>query len=777
MRHTIPISRAAGWLAAFCAAATLSKAILEPNDRMQFADGLYVRGFYELAVKEYLAVVGDEPANAPLDTAVFRAGECYRQLGRREMAERFYKRILTDFPQSPHRFLAEFRRAELFVGAGQYADAAQLLRTLLESKPPDEVAASARYYLGYSLYKTDLAAEAEQNLKAVIEQFPESPFFSFACLALAELYQKQQRPPADIRALFKQAADKPASPRTGAEALFQWGDFAYRAGAFEESARAYAQLLERYPDDRRVAEARVPFAWAALQADQFATVLALADERLAAGDSSQEDWLYLRANCLRQLQRPDEALAAYGRLLEQYPRGARSGAAAYEKALIAFRRGDYAAVMEQAASLQNVPGVEEDAGWLVAESLAALGKGPEAVTAFAGLAARFPSSDRAPRALFRQAELQQAAGAFEEAAAVCRKLVEVYPKDALAPEALFLSAFCQARLGRHKEALRDSLALLKNYPDDPRADLALYQAAMAEIQLEKPQDALKTLQRLLKEHPGSERNLDARVAVGILHEEAGRLDEAEAVLREALAQKPKASEVPGIQYRLAGVLQKQGKEQEAAALIQQLLDSPVLKEMPPALLEWLADLQLRQGAPAKALGAAKALVACADTPAWKQIGWYWIGRSQEADGKIKPAREAYEKVLAENARTAEAAETAQRLGDLALAAGDVDRAVSAYTEAAERAGEPELMPVRARAYFGLGQASAAREQWEEAARYFMSVAVLFDDPELAPRSLHEAAAAFDRLGRSDDRRKTLEELRARYPGSEWARPEPAKESS
>ena len=76
--------------------------------------------------------------------------------------------------------------------------------------------------------------------------------------------------------------------------------------------------------------------------------------------------------------------------------------------------------------------------------------------------------------------------------------------------------------------------------------------------------------------------------------------------------------------------------------------------------------------------------------------------------------------------------------------------------------------MRARSYFGLGQAAAARDRSEEAARYFMSVAVLYDDPELTPEALYRAAEAFQKLGRAGDRDKALAELRQRYPQSSWA---------
>jgi TolA-binding protein len=78
-----------------------------------------------------------------------------------------------------------------------------------------------------------------------------------------------------------------------------------------------------------------------------------------------------------------------------------------------------------------------------------------------------------------------------------------------------------------------------------------------------------------------------------------------------------------------------------------------------------------------------------------------------------------------------------------------------------------LISFRAKSYYGLGQVAAGREQWEQAARYYMSVAVLFDDPQLTPECLFRAAEAFGKIGREEDRTKALEELKTRYPDSRW----------
>ena len=137
-------------------------------------------------------------------------------------------------------------------------------------------------------------------------------------------------------------------------------------------------------------------------------------------------------------------------------------------------------------------------------------------------------------------------------------------------------------------------------------------------------------------------------------------------------------------------------------------------------------------------------------------------------GQAGPAREAYRKAVdAPSGR--EPVEAAYRLGRLALTAGDRAEAESALTRAAERADSEELADLRSRSYFALAELEEAAGRLEAAARTFLSVALLYDDPELTPQALYRAARVLRQAGRVTEAEQTRRELRERYPDSEWVR--------
>jgi TolA-binding protein len=137
-------------------------------------------------------------------------------------------------------------------------------------------------------------------------------------------------------------------------------------------------------------------------------------------------------------------------------------------------------------------------------------------------------------------------------------------------------------------------------------------------------------------------------------------------------------------------------------------------------------------------------------------------------GRTEEAEAAFRKALEVEARTAFAAEAALYLGDLATAAGRAEEARTFHEKAASMASSDDQLSIRARAYAGLGRAAMAAGEMGDAARYFMGVAILYEDPELVPECLAGAVKAFLAQGQTASAREAARELKERYPASREA---------
>lgn len=753
-------------LLVLCSLPLAAPAVTAP-DQLQFADGLFARGLYDLAAREYLSVASQ--AGAPVDQALFRAAEAYRLLGDRAQASPLYRRVADEFPQREYAGRANFRYAEIAVVGGEYVDAVNRFRALVSREPPAEVLAPALYYLGYAQRKMKMPDEAEQAYRRLVKDFPDSPYAAPARVDLADVLIRKGGSAPEIRKLLEVAAERAAGERTGAEALYLLGDFTFRAAEYGASADAFGRLLRDYPQDPRSREARRSAAWAYFRAEKPAEALAIAGAPPEADDPHAVEWLYLRANSLRQLGRTEEAAAAYAQLLDRHPDAALAQAARYETAVMAFQAKDYARAYELSMQVAPAPDFAPDLAWLRAESARAAGRRNEAIQHYEELVRDFGSSDRAPAARFQVARLLQEEGRHADASRRYRELVEAHPDHELAAEALFASAYCRVLAKDYEEAVRDWDVLLKRYPSFAARDEALYGKAQAEVELNRAAAARATLETLLKGFPKSKLAAEAHYLLGSLMESEDHFEAAEYHYRMATLKKPDPSLVRKIEFRRVAVLQRQGRHDEAAQTLNGLVEAGGDEvKVPPALLDWLVRWNFAKELYPETERAARQLAVSAPQPAWQQIGWYFAGRSLQAQNRGDEARAAYDQALAKDAATREGVEAALYLGRAAAAAKDWDAAAKGFGLAAERGGTEDLADIRAQSYFGLGQVAAAREKWEDAARYFMSVAVLYDDPELAPESLFRAAECFGHANRPSDGQKALAELKERYPSSPWA---------
>lgn len=745
---------------------------LEPKEQLQFADGLYSRGLWEVALKEYQTYLAASPSGegAMVEAVHYRMGECWRQLGKADEAESAYSRAYAESAAGEYHFRAGLRRAELMEAAGRLQDEVQLLTAMVSQGPSSDIDAACRYALGNAQVKAGQKGEGAETYAAVLKAHPGSPYAGYAALALAGLRQGVAGQEAGLEALYLVAVSNPASARVGAEGWFQLGDFYFRGKRFEQSARAYEKLAALYPADERVIESRMQMAWAFHHAGLYADALPVCDRALASADvKNPAEWLYIKANCERQLVRNEAAVNTYAALIQKYPQAEMADYAAYERSLTFYKMGDFSNAVRQARSLNLTPRIKKDVYWLLAEGNAALGDEAGAVQYYRLLTTEFPASELAADALYRLGHLMQKRGELRQAAEVFGQLAADYPKHELAPQALFAEASCLGRAKQNEDAVVAWAKVIEKYPDSKFVEESLYQKAMVEVFLRRDEQARGTLGELLARFPGTRFLADAQFWMGVLLEEQGKWDESERAFRKSLESKPSPEMQQKGRFRLGLVLQRKGMVDEAAGLFQLLMETSLKAQFTPELLEWLAEYHLGRKQFVMAGEVADALMARGGTDSWKQIAWAIKGKAALGQGRPVLAREAFESAVGIEIKGGAAAESRLRLGDLRLAAGEVTEAKAEYERAAGMAAADSLLSVRVHAYAGIAKALKAQGNLGDAARHFLSVAVLFDDPVLVPECLDEAAEAFAKAGRKEESDKVVKELLDRYPDSDWAK--------
>jgi TolA-binding protein len=747
---------------------------LTESDHLQFANGLYARGMDEMAIGEYRRFLQAFPQSKQADVARFRMGRSHARLGRAREAEAEFAVVFRQFPQSAFRARAGYSLAQAQRAGGRHLQAAKTLQDLIDLPPPPDLEATAWYALADSLMELENLQAALNTFERVRRSYPDSPVYSLTLLRLANLYAAGEFfDLAKADKLYAALIAKPPSDRLAAEALFQRAGMHYRQKTYTLAADSYRTLLQRHPQDTRAREARIYAAWSAHHAGLHAEALKLA---AAPHGERADEWLYLKANSERSLLQYAEAVRSYGQLLENHPASPYAPAARFESALASYRAGHYADAIAMGGSVKVAPAIARDLYWLLAESHAALKQGNEAVQYYRLLLDRFPDSPVAADAAYRLALHLQERGHRKEAVRFFRMVAEKWPRKPFAPNALLASAECQAEDRQPEEALRDLVALLKAYPQHALAESALYRKALHEIRLKRDAAALATLATLLERYPQTKFLAEASYWQGRILKQENKSKEAEARFRQVLAAKPADALQREAVFHLALLLLADPQRHvEAANLMQPLVGGRGATSLTLDHLRWLAEFRFERQDFQDSLSAAQALAQSAPPGGMRQIGWTLVGRAQIALDQSAKARAAFARALQEKAQTAFLTEAAWRLGELALTARQYKEAARHFTLAAESAEETDLgRSLRARSYAGLGRTAQAENRLEDAARFFMSVAILYDDPELTPECLHQAALLFEKLEQPERARQAARELAERFPESPQAKSRSAR---
>jgi tetratricopeptide (TPR) repeat protein len=762
LRLGVAILALAGW-------AAVSSAELPLEDRIQLADSLFEREMADLALKEYLALLREVPDRIDQPRILFQAAECFRQSSQDEVALGYYRRVAGLYPDSAPAARALYRMGELALAAGNSAEAIGHFQSAAEAKAaPGNLVAAARLMQARALGKAGRDAEAEALFLSILDKHPDSELASDAALEAGDLIRKAGSRAAAEAELYRRLILLRENEPAGLEARWRLADLAFREKRYVDAADACEALLRKAPDSPQARSARLVAAWSFLQTGRWAESARLAEEAIGEpGATPSAEWLYVLANARRQLKDSAKALEAYDRLLAAGAAGPFTEAAAYESALVAFHKGDAADAIRRATGWKPSGAMRGEVDWLLAEAYSAAGRTDEAVQHYRALMEAKPADRRAPEAAYRLGRVLQSRKAWLEAAEAFRFAAGAGGPEDLTARARHSAAFCLAEAGRHAEALTEWARLLQDFPKHPIGEDAQFRKALSEIYTDQPDVARETLRGFLDAWPQSRYAADARFWRGVLLEKAGRDADAEREYRAGLEASPGEDLRDRLRLRLAGVLQRQQRVDEAADLYQGLLSSPVAKEIPPPLLAWLARCQLERKRPDEADAAARRLIAVqeGDAASWQTLGWYLIGRVHALRGEGEQALAAFEQVAASTVASREPVEALVWAGDLHLESGRAEEARKRYETAVERSNGSNLGDLRVRALFGLGRVAQAAEAWEDAVRYYQSVALLFDDPVFSPRALQLAADGLKKLGREEEARKTLQELAERYPAA------------
>ena len=730
--------------------------------QLAIADGLYVRKLYDLAAPEYEKYLGQYSGDSSRPSAMYRLADCYSKLGQEAPATSTYRLLITEIGSGEFVGSAAFRLGSRAFDQKDFQSAAPLYAKAYENAKSSEVKITARYYQAKCLELTNKKNEAKSVYEEVARTREKNPYRDAARLSVAyfalESNQREQ-----AFQLFEDLGGDATKPVVKAEAMTRAGILAEDLKKRDRAEQLFKSTIALNAEGKWKQIAQLELMKLEYDGDKFSQILDSYTKNLnALGDETKPGVLLIVGNSYRQIGKHQKALEVYNQLIRQYSATSEAADARYQRLLSLDQLRDPSLAKEVDSYLATGPARDrtDKAKLLKAQALVQQNEFALAAKLYLELVnSSLPDGYKADcyyAAGYAFSQIQDK----ERAIQAFSGLIEHFPTYKNVSKALLKRALLYQETKNYHAALQDFSAIIQSYGDSDERETALLQEALTLGQQGEYAEMNNTFQQLLKEFPNSAGAAQASYWIGWTAFDQKRYADAIAPLIDARRRNPSEYDEK-VGLRLIYCYQTLNQAPDVAREVDNFVkgDSKRISVVADAC-RWLGGVfyDAKQYP-----GAAKYLSLITnnlDKTAFDKLVWLTLANSQNQLQAFPEAVSAANNYLEQATDPADRARGFVALSSAQLGAKRFDDATKAAEQALTLQPEGRL---NAEARMCVGEVEFARGNYENAAKSYLSVAVLYEDPEVTPRALEKAYQAFQQAGNQDQASKTLSELKTRFP--------------
>lgn len=732
------------------------------DERLDFANGLYNRNMYEMAIVEYEKLIEQQPDHPAREDILFRLGESHFFLKKYVEAEGLYQQFLEKFPAGSQSETAKLRLGESAYHQSKKDQARTFLEPLTQSASVS-IRNTALFYLGKLLYENGDYTRAYQELLAIQTPSEENPYWEMANYYLGDIKARENRFE-EAAVFFRQMynSDKADLKQIAA---FNLGKCAFQQKNYTAAAPLFLEAHQNGPHPQLSDDAYINYLNTLFLSGSFEELLSKYDAGAIESDAKKLSAKILAANALLQTENYQDGAGLFNQILDGgglEPRDKESAELGLLEALLKLEKYDTAAEARAGMNPERAF-FKERWNYLSAEILKRSGRTESALDFYNKLAADSRDADYIKQALLGQAYLLLEEGKLTEAYDALSAYLKDYPTSPEAVKCAHDKILIQIKLKNWPQAIADSAAFLKRYPEDEHALSVERRLASLHLQVEDYEKAFTIYQSILDQRaPAPEDRGEILFYMAYARQLAGRLEEASEIYQQLDPAVLKPDLKAAAFKNKAYIFIQQDKLPEAAGTYSEFLASFPDQALDEQIYLWLYDYYLTEEN-GKALldvldHAARTLKA--ETPGDGRLDFY-RGEALRLQSQFEESLAYYDR----NIQTENAFALKSRFGKgLSLESlNRLDEAKSVFETVLTSAGEEHAVAIRAR--MQIAEILSAMNLPEEAAKAYLATAILYDEESYVPQALWYAGNEFTRAGRTREARKAYEELIERYPAN------------
>ena len=792
-------------------------------------DALYARGIaYEEANKIDQAVASFQQLlgsceNEELITDVhLRLGDMMIMRKDFPRAIRSFDAAIKTAATDDDRAYAIFRQAYAMVQSDRPSDAAAKYEKLIRDFPKSPYAATATLASAQSTYRSgDMDAAAERFTKVLQQNNPVAA--TEAAHWLARIYLGKNQPD-QAAAVAKKQIDAGAKGEFATDLQVDFAEaLALNPKTVERSIRVSEQVYREAPDDPLAPRALYNAAFSALQINQSAKAMSLAEEftRKFPKDTLLPDIQFIAAEGQLLTGKFDKAATTYRKLLSST-----SNSENQQRPMWVIR----AAIALNAAKQydQTVNLVQKESGGLPqsmqkAEAFMLAGqanmqskKYPDAALSFQrslDADSKWPRADEcrlmAGQALFLSGNQKNAAATWET-------MIAKSSNPRMADQARYKLAQMSTRNQDFKTAIKRYDEILSSQKDLGLIPYAQYGKGWSLMQIEDYKNALLPLTQVVKQNQKHPIRDDALLARGITLRNLKRYDDAEKDLAEFLDMRPQGTNLGHALYELALIDQENDAHEQAAKRLEQLVNkvpdyplmdkviyelgwslheagndeaasmrfAQLIKRYPKATVAadaayFIGQQKYEAGDWAAAAKQFKVTASRTEDKALSEKAHYRLGWSYFKSNQFDQAAAAFQAQAKQHSNGALALDAMMMVGECQFKQRKYSDALAAYKTArvriqqkndtAKTIREPAEQQVRELVLLHGGQSAAQMKSWDEAIGWYDELKARFPSTAYLPQVFYESAFVYQQKNNLDKALELYSQVAKNYRNEVAAR--------
>jgi TolA-binding protein len=732
------------------------------NVQIDLANGFYLREFYDLALKEYQKYMEWFPKGEFIQEAKYRIADCQKAQAKLPEAREGYENLIKEFPKGLFVARAHFRLGELDWDENRLDTALKHFVQANTQAESDATRLTARFYQARTLLQLNQTKDAVPVLRDLARVENENPYRGFAFLELARSLESQGDD-AEALVFYGSVLKTDCSPLLKAEAGIKAGLMEMKAKHWSSAATYFEKVRTLQAPAEWINQANLYSVRAYYNADQFASALTLlANSRTVFPKGSEAEIKLIQAHALRMLKRYKEAVASYDQFLKQFPNHSEIEQVRYQR-LISLQALDVKNWNEEAqAFLKKFPTSSKNPQiqFYLIERAYQKKDFVETLRLVSGLQIEKLPASLIPEVLLRRAVSNFELRDYKSASKNFGDFILKYPKHEFASYALLKKGTAEQNGGDLQDALFSFKNFLQNFSKSQERESILYRVGLINGELKRYEELQNSFQQLIKEFPSGSLARDAKYWIGWSLFEQKKFSDALPYLIEV---RKLNSEQYGTEATSRIILSRYYLEQRSE-LIKELniLKASTPVQIPVEVYRWLAQASLKDKDFYHAERYFRKLVELPSAKAFQEDSLRGLGESLSAQVNWKAAAEIWAQLLKEFPQSHRLTETKLLLAQASRHLKDFDQSQKIAEEVMQL--EPEGKN-NALARFTIAESFEDQKKYSEAGKYFLSVAVLYDDPDLTPLALKKAIRNFEFAGDEKEADRLKEELKKKYPSN------------